>query len=63
MLIGNNMVRYLGVGEGFGGLLEFLGEGDVVKEGSWIVELVIECGFELFHGGNEVSEFFIADKR
>ena len=62
MLLGNEFEVDLGICEGFGGGLECLREGLVVEESPGVIEFVIECGFHLFHGRNEIPEFRISDQ-
>ena len=62
VFIRNDMVVAFGFGDGLGAPFEFVGEGDVVEESPRVVEFVVPCCLELFHGRNEVVEFFIADE-
>ena len=58
----DDVVVALGFGDGLSAPFELVGEGDVVEEGPGVVEFVVPRCFELFHGGNEFVEFFVADE-
>ena len=62
VFFGDDFVVALRFSEGLCSTLEFLGKGDVVEEGPWIVEFVVPVFFQLRHGRQKVFEFFVADE-
>lgn len=51
-----------GVGCGACLLLELFREGLVIEKGPGVVELVVPCPLEIYHGCHHVVHLFIADK-
>lgn len=62
VFFGDDVIFALCGGGLLGAPLEFVGKGDVVEEGPGVVVLVIPGGLELFHGGDELAEFFVSDE-
>lgn len=62
MLWGHNLEADGGFGFGADGALELFGEGDVVEERPWVVELGVPRAFEVAHGLEELIQLGVADE-
>lgn len=59
MLFWDQLISAFGFGVGSGHSFELLGEGLVVEESPWVIELVVPCLFQLLHASHYLLEFAV----